>query len=273
MIQRGDSHTKQKPRYELVLPSPEASTSESDDRIWLPNTIVTCTGKRETPPVHRIRSAGDVWALRLFVDLYHAHNLRDDGGINPLVLKQKFDRKYIGEHGIYKIWGFKSGSRELHWSGPFANQSCRQQTKGESNHPVWGSLETLQQMGLITFVPHLYESDSLDAEVIHPYGIRASGEEPIEREIGDAADAAAREMARWGIESAEEQGFEVFCPVLRTLPRVQMIGIARLRYRPRTRRTSAWFAQLQTNGRVWLEKYREISAQPEGGGLATSNYG
>jgi hypothetical protein len=48
--------------------------------IWLPNTLVTGTEKGEDSPVCRLRRAGDIWTLRLLIDLYHVHNLRDDGG-------------------------------------------------------------------------------------------------------------------------------------------------------------------------------------------------
>ena len=57
--------------------------------------------------------------------------------------------------------------------------------------------------------------------------------------------------------------FEHFCPVLRTLPNVRMIGIARLLYRPRTRRTAAWFGQLHEDGRDWIAKCAELAAKAE----------
>ena len=85
-------------------------------------------------------------------------------------------------------------------------------------------------------MPHLFENDTPQAEVVHPYGIGSKGEEPIEREIGEAADAAGREMAAFRVEHGERQGFEYLCPVARTLPDVKLVGVARLRYRPQTRR-------------------------------------
>jgi hypothetical protein len=41
-------------------------------------------------------------------------------------------------------------------------------------------------------------------------------------------------------------------PVLRHFANVQMIGVARLRYRPHTKLTAAWWKDLHTKG----EKYR-----------------
>jgi hypothetical protein len=42
------------------------------DFIWLPNTVVTGTDRGEESPVRRLRSGGNIWTLRLFIDLYHA---------------------------------------------------------------------------------------------------------------------------------------------------------------------------------------------------------
>jgi len=41
---------------------------------------------------------------------------------------------------------------------------------------------------------------------------------------------------------------------------VQLVGIARLRYRPHTKATAAWFAKKQEwDG--WRERYRELAEQ------------
>ncbi len=85
----------------------------SQHTIWLPNTIVTGSSMGEASPVRRLRGAGCISTLRLFVDLYSAQNLRDDGGISPGLLRQKFDRVKIGERGPHIIWGFKRGNRSL----------------------------------------------------------------------------------------------------------------------------------------------------------------
>ena len=274
LVSHGEGHTVAKPRYELILPSPQGNGAESDERIWLPNTIVTGTISGECPPLHRIRSAGDTSALRLFVDLYHTQNLRDDGGISPQVLHQEFSRKRVAEQGVYFVWGFKEGSFSLRWEGPLAPHRSRIAPKGQERHPVWASLELLQQMGLIAFVPHIFENDlPSGAEVLHPYGIGNKGEEPVESEIGAAADTAGRELASWNSDHAEREGFEWFLPVLRTLPNVQMIGVARLLYRPHTRRTSAWFAQLQEKGRSWLQKYQQIADSAANSSGRIANFG
>jgi hypothetical protein len=259
LIGRAEAHTRQQPRYEVLpfIPSGKAVTDQNDELIWLANAIVTGTSAGEMSPVYRLRSAGDGWALRLFVDLYHAQNLREDGGISPRMLWLNFERKNLGESGIYNLWGFKAGNKSLRWTGPF--NSHRKRSGPAENHPVWASVGLLEQMGLFTYVPHLLENDSLQAEIIHPLGIGGNGEEPIETEIGEAARAAAKRMcAKWVTQRAEHEQFEILCPVERTLPNVQLAGIARLRYRPRTTLTGGWFANLQESGRLAKEKYEQL---------------
>ena len=50
-----------------------------------------------------------------------------------------------------------------------------------------------------------------------------------------------------------------------TVPRhivnIQVIGIARLRYRPHTKMTSAWWADLNANAEKHLVRYAEIAAR------------
>lgn len=89
-----------------------------------------------------------------------------------------------------------------------------------------------------------------------------NGEESIERKIGEAAEGAARAMCpNWLTQRLEDNHFEHFCPVLKTMPKVQMIGLVRLRYRLQTRRTSAWFAQLQEFGDNWIKKYHDLAVR------------
>jgi hypothetical protein len=65
----------------------------------------------------------------------------------------------------------------------------------------------------------------------------------------------------WMISNAEDDGFEHFCPVSRTMPNIEMIGVARLRYRSHTSRTAAWYDQLQHTGGKWVEEYQDLEAR------------
>jgi hypothetical protein len=88
--------------------------------------------------------------------------------------------------------------------------------------------------------------------------------EEIEVEIGNAAHRAGIAMIppyKW--EKAHREGFLWFAPISDTIPNVQLIGVGRLRYRPRTSRTQAWYGELTANAPVWIERYRELLANAE----------
>jgi hypothetical protein len=114
-------------------------------------------------------------------------------------------------------------------------------------------------------VPTLVEGEGSDAEIIHPYGMRNA--ESLEDRLGRAAhDAALSMLTDRQHEWAAEQELRL-APVPRHITNVQMIGIARLRYRPKTRKTAAWWADLQAKGEGFLQKYEALSAAPD---LATA---
>src|ERR1035437_5233336 len=214
-----------------ILPEPVTEAS-GDHPVWLPKSIVMGTPSGEQSPVLRLRAAGWLWTLRLFVDLYSAQNLRDDGGISPRIIQQKFDRQKIGQQGVYILWGFKSTESTHWWTGPFAAHRSRTKTETEDESPAWQRLGLLRSMGLLSFVPHIFENDTDAAEAVHPFGIGEIAEDPLERKIGNSADSAARAMALPSkLEEAEDAGFGYFCPVPKTMPTAQMVGVARLTYR------------------------------------------
>lgn len=237
--------------------------SPESDPIWLPNTIVTGTAKGEDSPIKRLRRSGDVWALRLFVDLYHSQNLRDDGGISPRVLRWNFSRKQIGQQGIHTIWAFKPASCPTvdRYTDLFSIHFHKDRKQPEeTEHPFWVNVELLKKLGLIHFIPHLWESDSHHAEIIYPYGMGWSGEEVIERKLGESAHRAGCKMA-FGPkrDEAANEGFHWFAPVPSTIPDCVLIGIARLRYRPHTKRTRAWYAQLHETGSELIRIFDNLS--------------
>ena len=42
---------------------------------------------------------------RLLVDLYHAQNLREDGGISRKITWEEYQRVEVGQQGPYVVWG------------------------------------------------------------------------------------------------------------------------------------------------------------------------
>jgi len=176
-----------------IAPRPDTDP----DWTWLPNELVTGAAG-ETPPIELIRQVQDVMTLRLFIDLYHAQNLREDGGISRKIIREKYERVKVGQQGPYDVWGFDSESIYVSWVGPAVchrrDELTDAEKKAGKNPAVdfFRRMEQLVDLGLIEWVPHLFESDEPEAEIIHAVGI--AGSDSLEGRIGFAADEAGRAM-------------------------------------------------------------------------------
>jgi hypothetical protein len=231
--------------------------------IWLPNELVTGTKEGEPSPVERLRGRGDVMVLRLLIDLYHDQNLRDDGGIHRNVVRLEFDRVKVGEQGIYFVWAFKSKNCSITWT---KTSTCHR-TEGDQPASIFfNRLDVLRQEGLLTFIPHLCESSDVESEIIHPYGAdwTEHGLNDLENALGLAAYRAGCAMADPNKrKDAENSGFFLTAPGSSAYPDVQLIGIARLRYRPHTKRTASWWGELQSSIPQHIERYKLLEAKAE----------
>jgi len=103
----------------------------------------------------------------------------------------------------------------------------------------------------------MIEAENDNAEIVHPYAI--GNGEADERAITTSAQTAAETLLTPGqIEWAQARGLHLLPAPAHQLPNVQLVGIARLRYRPHTKATAAWFAKKQEWGE-WRERYRELA--------------
>jgi hypothetical protein len=118
-------------------------------------------------------------------------------------------------------------------------------------------MDQLTDLGLIEWVPHLFESDEHDAEIIHAIGI--SGSDGLEDRLGMAAEDAGLAMLNDQQHQYVNSHNLQLVPVLRHLANVKMIGIARLRYRPHTKLTAAWWHDLHTRGEKYLARYEALA--------------
>ena len=115
----------------------------------------------------------------------------------------------------------------------------------------------LMRLGLVDLVGHLVEADNATADIIHPYAFGPG--EPAEQRVAVAAHAAAEAMLTEG-QCAWAAGLALhLAPVREHLTEVQMVGIARLRYRPRTGATAAWFSRMAEWDEC-AERYDEAAA-------------
>ena len=232
------------------------------DWIWLPNALVTGAAD-ETPPVELVRQTQDVMTLRLLVDLYHAQNLRDDGGISRKLMWREHERFEVGRQAQFTVWGFRYKLGYVTWTGPTAchcREKLTEEEKAAGKNPgvdFFRREEQLTRLGLLEWVPHLVEAAGPEAEIIHPLG--AGGTDGLEDLLAAAAHQAAATMLTdrqyaW----ATNHGLRLV-PVPNHIANVQLIGIARLRYRPRTRLTAAWWAEFQTQGERHLIQYGKLA--------------
>jgi hypothetical protein len=237
--------------------APAPQPEPEPEWIWLPNELVTGAAN-ETPPVELVRQTQDAMTLRLLVDFYSAQNLREDGGISRRYTYRIFERRRVGSYAEFTVWGFCSPRLWVHWEGITLchrrdRVSKQERDAGESEATdFFRRQEQLSDLGLVEWQPHLVESEDAQSEIIHPFGMQHS-DRPEDR-LGDAAYAAASAMLtdgqrQWSL----DQGLWL-APVRRHMGRVQLVSIARLRYRPHTRMTAAWFADFNAKAEAFRRK-------------------
>jgi hypothetical protein len=243
------------------------------DWIWLPKELIM-GAVNETPPVERIRQTQDAMTLRLFVDLYHAQNLREDGGISREFVYESYKRVKVGEQAQYVVWGFKKESQWVSWNDAIMchkrDRLTEEEKKAGGNPGIdfFRRMGQLVSTGLIEWIPYLFDSDTIDAEPIHPYRLGYS--DCLEDQIGFSAyEAGAKLLSDDQIKRAQNDHLWL-APVPRHFSNVQMIGIARLRYRPKTKLTGAWWSELHEKGAKYLVQYRRI-AKGEAGAMTAYN--
>ena len=103
----------------------------------------------------------------------------------------------------------------------------------------------------------LLDGDDDEAEIIHPYAMR--GGEPAEYELARAAHCAALAMVTDGQDDwAAGNGYEWFIPVRRHIGNATLIEAYRLKYRPHTAATAAWYALMQQTTAQYVDHYRAM---------------
>lgn len=236
---------------------PSYKLSKVGDLIWLPRSLIE-GAVNEVPPITKIRQTQDVMLLRLLVELYSAQNLREDGGVRPDVYRQNYDRRQAGQQAAHAVWDFTKIGGIVSWTGitrPHRREVLTEKEQAEGgNHGVdfFARIRRLESLGLIDWVPYLFEGEM--GEPIH--ALAANGL-PIEQALYEAATSAA---ARMLTEGQRERAQGVLVPVLAHIGEVQLIGLMRLRYRPHTRLTAAWWAEHQAVCQEFIDRYETLAA-------------
>jgi hypothetical protein len=260
--------------FAAVIYDPEAASRP--DWIWLPNSIIDGAAG-ETPPIELIRQSQRPSALRLFVDLYHAQGLARDGGVHWRQLRRVYERHKVGERGIYVIWGFREVTTEAWGTAFFVAPHLTGQTEmvkqldGTIKHEdpgwpeFWQALGILTSTGLVDFVGHVVDADTEAGNVLHPYAV-GNGEE-AERTIADLAHLAGQAMVTDGQRSWAEGNGLLLLPVPKHVEQVQLVGLARLKYRARTTATAAWFGSAE-EWASWARSYEQLRMEALCGSVA-----
>jgi hypothetical protein len=242
-----------------------AALSESA-QVWLPNALIDGAAG-EVPPVELIRQTRSLPALRLLIELYAVQFLPIYGGVPPELLMGVFDRAKVGEQGPFVIWGFKPKT-SIAGHSLYRHFLCGQHVTNADlktrdigiERDFWPAVRTLEGLGLTQTVGMLRDGDDDQAEVIHPYGI--DGGESLERELAEVAHRAARGMVTEGQAIwADENEFYHLVPVQRHIANVAMIEVYRLKYRPHTKATAAWYAQMHANASEHLARYHALTSR------------
>jgi hypothetical protein len=245
-----------KPRY-YIMPVPEQAQAETPPEwIWLPNTLIDGVDG-ETSPIELVRQSGRPAALRLLIDLYGAQELAEVGGVHWRQLRRKYSREKLGQQGLHVVWGFRSSGLETWANVPFVKSHLtgKMVKDGSGNKRdegltiFWEALSILELTGLVYFVPHVIEHDQDKGErgaLVHPFGW-PNGEQ-AEKELAVAAHNAGSVMlADWKRAELERKGEidgMLLLPARQHLVNVQMVGLARLKYRTRSSATAVWVARM-----------------------------
>jgi hypothetical protein len=234
-----------RPRYKLARPEGVESM------IWLPNELVTGAAS-EIPPLAKLRQGQDINYLRAFVELYGEQDLTGDGGLPRRLIRTPYtERERICEWGQFDVIGFRGGGTSYCTTiGPFKRFSEKKEPK--DGWASWKFLGAMENMGLLERVTYLAESDDPDSELIHPL----TGDE-----MAVAVQVAAASLVAGlpGGFSYEAEGFNYVLPIPRHIPKAAVVGIMRLRYRPKTARTSAWYARHTESCRQYEDLYTRLA--------------
>lgn len=249
LVTRVPESSRTKPRYKLRL---------SQEKIWLPKSIVIPLAD-ETPPLARIRQAQDVMTLRLFVELYHSQNLAADGGISRAVYFSRYKKATYCENGAHMFLGFDAtGTCSTTWNTEVVRThritvSTSEKKAGRNEgSDFFDRMRTLDDLGFLEYSVCLFESDDKEAEMLFPVDGPTAEEKGVH---ACALEAGERVLQDW---QYNNNGHEYLIPVLRHQSKAELVGIYRLRHRPHTRTTGAWWAILQEKVKQAKEGFDQI---------------
>jgi hypothetical protein len=225
------------------------------DWIWLPNALVIGASD-ETTPVERLRQSRDVEALRLLVDIYGVQNLAEHGGLPPTLLSGSYARAEVGTQGPYVVWGFSRQGASLGNHPLIDQRSSAAGCEDEALDNLHRQFNRLYSLGLIERTPILFEGCDADAEPLHP--LDPDADDDVLRGVAETAASAAMAMLTEPQQARALLYEMTVVPVERHITDVQLVDVYRLRYRPHTGLTAAWWADTRQRSQDALVHYTHL---------------
>lgn len=217
--------TGKKPRYKLQKPKDDESL------LWLPNELIDGAGG-EIPPITKLRETGNLELLEKFILLYGLQDLDNDGGLPRDIAQTIFDRKNICSIGHFVLYGFARTKTTANSTGLFEEYLECADVMG--NQGAWMVLYPLLRFGLLEQAYYMAESSDHDAELIYP--------------VNDDVERAHQALTFW-LEERDGKGFAMEAQSSdhigiagEHIENATMVGLLRLRYRPKTGKTARWWA-------------------------------
>ena len=252
-------------------------------KAWLANALVGDeTGKAtgQSTIVDRIRMARDPMAFRLLVDLYSLQNLAEHGGVDREHFYKKFEREKAGATQQFQVWRFKDGKPWVTWTNALMHHR-RKPTKTEieegvepnyMGNGIFSAIGVLQDAGALEWVYYLAEDDKNDSTRVYPVAVERHGKvvwSELESIVGGyavrAACALSRNMVNESMPDAVERErampAEFLLPADRLAREAALVGVPRLRCRPKTSNAARWRQELNEDAAETIRMFRGIIAE------------
>jgi hypothetical protein len=130
----------------------------------------------------------DLRRLQLFVALYDNNDLPNDGGVSRAILYKSHTTTKVSQRGASTIWGFAAADSttvitDSALPKPFLTGKRGENGKDPGFPDFWDAMRELEACGLLTFIPHVFESDKPEAEMLHAYPTKDAGCESWEHSV------------------------------------------------------------------------------------------
>lgn len=231
------------------------------DLVWVPNSLVDGLEGGNSPS-EVLRQTQCQWTLCLLISLYKAHELTFSQGVSTEVLLEAYKRRKLDEYREFDMFEFTRDGPRVRPEAEMVTIFENSDSDKSASAQFFEALDTLIRLGLVTFIPHLF--DGPEGEVLFPLAEPRDGADATNAEgkLFDAVKAASTTHCPDNRERITKPGEGVPLKVLvqNHMRKAQLIGIARLRHRPRTTVTAEWYSQ-SDEWDNWTELYQNLSRE------------